>query len=222
MSSRAPVVVAVVLLVMAAAFGTAAGFLGVRTAAFLADAGRAEGVVVGLDEDDDAYRAEVAYDVDGRTYELTDRVATNPPRHDVGERVTVLYDPADPADARLDARYGYWLETIFAVVAVALAGAGAAVLAARLRAGARDRLAATGERATGIVTAVRTSDRVTVNGRPRTVTTVSWRHPFAGERTLTEVTWGGGHAVGDQVNLRYDAARPARAVVEPPVGGPED
>lgn len=216
MSSRVPLVIAAGLLVMAVVFGSVAGVLGVRTAAFLADAGRVEGVVVGLDEDDDVYRAEVAYDVEGRTFELTDRMATNPPRYDVGERVTVLYDPADPGDARLDARFGYWLETIFGVVALALAVAGVAVLAVGLRARTRARLATGGERATGVVTEVRTSGTVTLNGRPRTLTTVRWRHPFAGERTLTEVTWGGGHAVGDQVNLRYDADRPARAIVEPP------
>ncbi|WP_020013724.1 DUF3592 domain-containing protein [Promicromonospora sukumoe] len=225
MRSRALLLVAVGLLVMAAVFGTVAGFLAVRTAAFLADARPADGVVIGLDEQYSSsdngsarytYHAVVAYDVGGREYELTDRTGTNPPRYDVGEDVTVLYDPADPGEARLEASYGYWLETIFGLVALALAGAGIPVLRVWLRKAARERLARTGERATGTVTEVRPAGKMVYNGRPRTATTVRWRHPFAGEQTLTEITWGAAHAVGDQVGLRYDADRPARALVEPP------
>ncbi|MCP2264354.1 Protein of unknown function (DUF3592) [Promicromonospora thailandica] len=226
MRSRVPLVVAGGLLVMAAVFGTAAGVLAVRTASFLAGAERAGGVVVGLDEragtgDGSArytYRAVVAYGVAGQEHLLTDRIGSDPPRYDVGERVTVLYDPANPADARIGTRYGYWLETIFGGVALALAGAGLAILTAWSRTAAHRRLTGTGERATGVVTDVRPAGRVVWNGRPRTATTVGWRHPFAGEQTLTDITWGAPHAVGDQVNLRYDADRPTRAVVEPPAG----
>lgn len=212
---------------MAAVFGTVAGVLAVRTAGFLADAKAVDGVVVGLDEQYSSsengstrstYHAEVAYEVGGQALGFTDRIGTNPPRYDVGERVTVLYDPADPGDARLDAAYGYWLETIFGLVALALAGAGVPVLLVWTRGAARRRLARTGERATGTVTDVRPAGKVVLDGRPRTATTVRWRHPFAGEQTLVETTWGAVHAVGDQVTLRYDADRPARALVEPAAG----
>ncbi|MGW2094204.1 DUF3592 domain-containing protein [Promicromonospora sukumoe] len=227
MRSRALLLVVVGLLAMAAVFGTVAGALAVRTAGFLADAKAVDGVVVGLDEQysstDDGttrstYHAEVAYEVGGQERGFTDRTGTNPPRYAVGERVTVLYDPADPDDARLDAAYGYWLETIFGLVALALAGAAVPVLLVWTRAAARRRLARTGERATGTVTEVRPAGKVVLNGRPRMAATVRWRHPFAGEQTLTETTWGAVHAVGDQVTLRYDADRPARAVVEPSAG----
>lgn len=90
------------------------------------------------------------------------------------------------------------------------------MLRVRVRGAARARLARTGERATGTVTEVRPAGKVVYNGRPRTATTVRWRHPFAGERTFTEITWGAVHAVGDQVGLRYDTDRPDRALVEPP------
>ncbi|MBA8809722.1 DUF3592 domain-containing protein [Promicromonospora sukumoe] len=227
MRSRALLLVAVGLLVMAAVFGTVAGVLAVRTAGFLADAQAVDGVVVGLDEQYSSsdegttrstYHAEVAYEVGGQEHGFTDRTGTNPPRYAVGERVTVLYDPADPGDARLDAAYGYWLETIFGLVALALAGAGVPVLLVWGRGAARRRLARTGQRATGTVTDVRAAGKVVLNGRPRMATTVRWRHPFAGEQTLVETTWGAAHAVGDQVTLRYDADRPARALVEPPAG----
>ncbi|MFD7023253.1 DUF3592 domain-containing protein [Promicromonospora sukumoe] len=227
MRSRALLLVAVGLLAMAAVFGTVAGVLAVRTAGFLADARAVDGVVVGLDEQYSStdegttrstYHAEVAYEVGGQEHGFTDRTGTNPPRYDVGERVTVLYDPADPGNARLDAAYGYWLETIFGLVALALAGAGVPVLVIRARAAGRRRLARTGERATGTVTEVRPAGKVVLNGRPRTATTVRWRHPFAGEQTLVVTTWGAVHAVGDQVTLRYDDGRPARAVVEPSAG----
>ncbi|MFI9487313.1 DUF3592 domain-containing protein [Promicromonospora sp. NPDC052451] len=223
MRSRILLLVGIGLLAMGAVFGTAAGVLAAGTAEFLASARPADGVVVGLDEDlsrdgdgrtRSVYHPVVAYEVGGQEHTVTGRTGTSPPAYDVGERVTVLYDPAAPDEARIKEGYAYWLETVFGLVALVLCAVGGVLVVLRSRAAARNRLARTGERATGTVTTVERAGKVVLNGRPRTATTVTWRHPFAGEQTFTELGWGAAHAVGDEVAVRYDADRPARAVLE--------
>lgn len=222
---RILLVVGAGLVVMGLAFGTVAGVLAAGTAQFLAGAQPAEGVVTSLDakrvSTDDlrrerySYRPVVTFDAEGQEHTFTGRVGSDPPQYEVGEQVDVLYDPRDPSAARLASGFAYWFELIFGLVALVLVTVGGALIVTWSRRATLRRLAGSGERATGIVTKARTNSSVRFNGRARTETTVTWRHPFSGEQTFTEKGWGAEHAVGDEVTVRYDAGRPGRAVVEP-------
>jgi hypothetical protein len=50
-----------------------------------------------------SYRPVVEYEANGQKYGLTGTVGNASPLFEVGEPVTVLYSPADPHEARLDA-----------------------------------------------------------------------------------------------------------------------
>jgi len=46
--------------------------------------------------------------VEGRTVSVTSHSSSNPPGFDPGDSVTVLYDPADPAQAQIDTVWQLW------------------------------------------------------------------------------------------------------------------
>ena len=91
------------------------------TQRFVARASPAPGVVIELlrtrDSDGDVlYKPLVRYETAaGATVEFTSNGASRPAAYDVGEAVTVLYDPAHPHKARLKGQWALWgLSTIFA------------------------------------------------------------------------------------------------------------
>jgi hypothetical protein len=45
---------------------------------------------------------------DGKTYSVTSNATTNSPSFGIGERVSVLYDPANPEDARIHTFFQTW------------------------------------------------------------------------------------------------------------------
>ena len=49
------------------------------------------------------------YIVDGQEYEYESVNSSSPPSHDVGEVVTLLYDPDDPGRARVNSFWELWL-----------------------------------------------------------------------------------------------------------------
>lgn len=61
-----------------------------------------------------------------QVYTVVSRSSSNPPAYDIGEKVPVLYDPADPMDARIDGFLGLWfgptllagMGTVFALVSL--------------------------------------------------------------------------------------------------------
>ena len=67
----------------------------------------ATGLVVALDERRDSdgvtYSPVVEYDLNGRTYRFNSGIASYPAAYDVGERVPIRYDPADPRHAEIKA-----------------------------------------------------------------------------------------------------------------------
>jgi len=93
-------------------------FLGVhlhrRTEAFLARAVGGTGTVVGLVEssssDSTTFAPLVEFEHDGKIYKFKDSIGSNPPSYRSGDVVAVLYDPARPADARIDR--GRWNKLI--------------------------------------------------------------------------------------------------------------
>jgi hypothetical protein len=101
-----------------------------RTEAFLERAVHAPGRVVRMvdsrSRNSTTYAPIVAFEADGRKFTFKDSVSSNPPSHRVGDAVEVLYDPADPADARIDR--GVWNKGI----PILLAAFGALLCAAGL------------------------------------------------------------------------------------------
>lgn len=84
--------------------------LAIKTAHFVSAAAHAQGDVVSLQL---GQKAGVAPHVrfnaaDGSAVEFTSGVASNPPSHRVGERVTVLYDPANPHHAEIEDFFTLW------------------------------------------------------------------------------------------------------------------
>ncbi|HYF64725.1 MAG TPA: DUF3592 domain-containing protein [Herpetosiphonaceae bacterium] len=94
-----------VLLVLAAVFA----YPSVR---LLREADRASGNVVSLASSGSSSsrtrRAVVEYAVGDDIYTVTSSVSSSPPAFAVGEKVTVLYDPADPADGTIESFLELW------------------------------------------------------------------------------------------------------------------
>lgn len=128
------------LLVCAAAalfFGGSAVF---DLGSFLRTAVSAEGTVVRLDWRVDmrrmrpstGYQAVVRFrKADGGTNEFVDDSGSDPPRYSIGEKVRVLYDPADPREAKIDSFRSLWLVPILALLASGLTLGGLAAIHAR-------------------------------------------------------------------------------------------
>jgi hypothetical protein len=129
-----------------AALITAFGFLGVgvwqgvASVCFLNRSVSTTGQVVDLkcesDFDTDSYHTVFEYkDGAGDVHRVTESWGTDPPSHQVGQTVDVLYDSQHPANARLSSFNSLWMFSLLCVVG-ALIGAGVGVwclLAARLR-----------------------------------------------------------------------------------------
>jgi hypothetical protein len=75
--------------------------------------GHANGTVVDMDEsnDDDGttYAPIVDYEVDGQTFEMKSGSYSSPPAYHVGQKVKILYNLADPNQARIDNFWELWL-----------------------------------------------------------------------------------------------------------------
>ncbi len=92
-----------------------AAFFFVRTRRFLATALTTNGTVVAFmhgrrSKGGITYRPQVAFTTsEGVDSVFTDQLGSNPPRFQVGQEVSVRYDPKDPRNARLAGRFGLWL-----------------------------------------------------------------------------------------------------------------
>lgn len=117
----------------------AAGVIYQKDAAFAADAKPAMGRVVALipswsassRSDPRTYTSLVRFVTDkGRVVEFADGVSSHPPRHDEGQWVKILYNPANPARAIVDDFGGRWGGmAIVGGLAAVFAPLGAALLA---------------------------------------------------------------------------------------------
>jgi hypothetical protein len=93
-------------------------FIYANTSSFIAGASEAEGKVVALDRSRSSsnsgsssttYRPVVEFtSATGKRVEFTSNVGSSPPSHHVGERVTVLYNPAEPQAARIKSFFQLW------------------------------------------------------------------------------------------------------------------
>ncbi len=71
------------------------------------------GVVTGNErhsnDDGTSYSPIIAYDVDGRTYQLHSQNSADPPKYAEGDQVTLRYNPAQPDQARINDFWELWL-----------------------------------------------------------------------------------------------------------------
>jgi hypothetical protein len=120
---------------------------------------------------------------DGRTIEFSSGVSSNPPAYDVGEEVSVLYDPAKPTDAKIDA---FWQVHFVTVVLGGIGslffivGAGL-ILTQMVSRRRRERLQAMGRRITTQIQGVDLDTSVRVNDRHPFCITSQWLNPDTGQ-----------------------------------------
>lgn len=90
------------------------------TARFLEVAIETEGVVIEIDKSENSdgrtmYRPVFAFTADnGRNYEVPSSVSSGRPSHGIGDKVSILYDPEQPAEAELDSTWRLWLGAVIA------------------------------------------------------------------------------------------------------------
>jgi len=116
-----------------------AAYLAIDTRHDIATAARADGIVTDLivdrDSDGETYHPHVRFvTAKGEPVEFTSSIGSNPAGFDIGEHVTILYDPSDPQDARIDSFVQLWFGPLFAgVFGLVLATAGGVVSIVFLR-----------------------------------------------------------------------------------------
>jgi hypothetical protein len=87
-----------------------------RAANFKKIAAEAQGTVIELKEDSSGANSHTVYypiirfaDKAGQEHTLYSTSGSFPPAYEVGERVSVLYDPANPKEAKVNSFTGLWL-----------------------------------------------------------------------------------------------------------------
>lgn len=82
------------------------------------------GIVTSLEESSDGdggccvYSPVIEFEANGQTYSFEGDNASDPPAYDVGEEVSVLYDPADPNTAQINKWTERWLFPIIIIPAM--------------------------------------------------------------------------------------------------------
>lgn len=99
--------ISAILFFMGMVFGGIAGYLYWQEANLKQAGGQAEGTVIGLsessDEDGTAYAPVVTFRTgSGRAIEFKSTFYTSPASYQVGQKVTVLYDPEAPENAKIE------------------------------------------------------------------------------------------------------------------------
>lgn len=111
-----------ILLLVSFIFLAVAAIIAFKVDHFVSAATQTTGVVIALAEKHDAKRDSITYapvftfaTESGQTQSVTSSVATSPASYAVGDKVPVLYRPADPADAKIDSFWQLWfLPVLFA------------------------------------------------------------------------------------------------------------
>lgn len=148
-------------------FLAVAGIWGYHTAAFIARADKVPGTVVDHAVSD-SYRSIFVYEhPPGTLRRQVSSVGTNPPAQDVGEKVTVLVDPADPERAEIRSFVDQWIgPVIFGVFALLFGGLGFGLKLWRARREAWEEMViGHGEKIAAAVTKVELNRSIRVNRR---------------------------------------------------------
>jgi len=158
------------------------GWLGARTTAFLDRARSVSGTVIALEGDETLHPVFRFQDSDGTTRTHRSRVGTSQPAFEVGEAVEVLYDPANPADARIRSVGELWLGVL---IAGGMGGVftliGGGILGVRaLSARSAAALRRTGARVQARFQSVERNTALEVNGRNPWRIVCQWQDPATG------------------------------------------
>jgi hypothetical protein len=84
------------------------------------------GIVVEMEESSDGdggccvYSPVIEFSAAGQTYTLEGDTASSPPQYEVGEEVSILYDPANPDTAQINKWTERWLMPILLIPAMLL------------------------------------------------------------------------------------------------------
>jgi hypothetical protein len=201
------------------------GYWAVRTRAFLARAERAPGTVVDLEpsrsKDGTTYRPVVDYVLPtGQARTLRSNTGSNPPAFSIGEAVVVLYDPADPADARIDSTFSLWGGPIILGGMSALFGmiGGVILIARRVSSRRAQELRRRGTPVVARLDGVERNTSLRVNGRSPWRLVAQWQDPGTGMIHLfhSENIWFDPtpHVVQQELTVYVDRRNPKRYWVD--------
>ncbi len=162
--------------------------LGIRQARWEALSQRAVAQVVRqVSDGDDLYSPELRFPTpDGGAVSFVAGTAANPPAYALGEKVTVLYDPAKPEQAVIDSFMARWfMPLLFAGFGLIWLVIGVAPLILRgLRRRKLVRLLARGRPIITAYHGVEENTHITVQGRHPYIVLTEWRNPVSKELVL--------------------------------------
>jgi hypothetical protein len=202
-----------------------AGVVAVRTVQFLGGANSATGEVVELvphrsSKGGTTWSPVVSYTVNGEVHRLEGSYSSNVLMYEVGERVTVRYEPGNPGEARIDGWLGTWLlPTILGGIGVVFGAVGGGFLLVRLRRRRRrDWLLANGARIQARLIGVEQNTSFSVNGRSPWRLRCQWQDPSTGRVHVfvSDDVWydPGPFVKKDELDVLIDASNPARHHVD--------
>jgi hypothetical protein len=134
--------------------------------------------------DERTYRAVVTFEpASGAPVTFRASTGADPPAHEIGDFVRVLYDPADPSAARISSWFSLWgLAAIFSAFGACFLGIATALLVhALLRQRRQLALIRTGRPIMTVFDSVEQNVRFKYNGRHPYRVVTKWRNPISGE-----------------------------------------
>jgi len=155
-----------------------------ETRQFIARAAEATGRVIDNVPVNDTYRAVVTFEpASGAPITFRASAGSDPPAHEVGDVVRVLYDPADPSAARISSWFSLWgFGAIFSALgACFLLVATAIIVPALIRQRRQLALIRTGRPIMTVFDSVEQNVRFKYNGRHPYRVVTKWRNPISGE-----------------------------------------
>jgi len=195
----------------------------INTHSFLSSGGKAEGTVIRLEKvgGRGGYRPVVVFSTaSGRRVEFASSVSTTPPSYTRGESVTVVYDPEDPATARIGSFFQiWWLTGLFIFLALDFLVMGSIFYYLAVR---RSRhavwLRQFGREVEARVDAARPNRSIRVNGRHPYRIYCHYRDPRTGEKTdyKSDNLWFDFDQVTipERIRVLIDPRRPSRYLVD--------
>jgi hypothetical protein len=206
-----------------AAFLLAAFFVWRSSAGFSAHASPADGVVVDLVGIGSSRGLAPVVEFtasDGRKVKITGSVSSSPPAYSRGEHVHVLYESANPQNARLDSFMETWfLPLLFGGLGGVFAMIGGGFLAYIVRTRrVRDWLQMNGMRVKAKFEGVIVDTSLAVNGRNPWRLTCQWQHPITQKVYLfrSDAIWFDptAYVKREQLDVLVNADRPQQYVVD--------
>jgi len=123
------------------------------------------------------------YDRSHRLHTYTSSTGSSPPSYAVGQRVSIMYDPANPSSARIDNFGDMWLSSVLLGslgLPIVTVGSGLVLVAWRRQRVIRW-LRQHGQHITATITGVQHNQSIEINGRFPYQVTCQWQNPANGQ-----------------------------------------